>query len=190
MASSKVALANISLDLIGATTILSFDDDTNEARIVKRMYEESKKEVMRSHPWNSIRKRVTLSPTVTTPAFYYSNTYQLPSDYLRVLPYGTLADTEYQIEGKKLLSNESSVELIYLANIDDTTVFEALLTKAIALRLAADICYRIVQSNSLVERLEGQYERVLRRAKTINAQEQQSQNLEAEDWLNSRNIGI
>lgn len=190
MANTKVALANIALDLIGAATILSFDDDTNEARIVKRMYEESKKEVLRSHPWNSAKKRVVLSPLATAPEFGFSNKFKLPSDCLRVLPYGSLEDLSYHIEGGHLLCNESTVELSYIADISDTTVFDASLTKAIALKLASDICYRLVQSDSLADKMERDYERVLRRAKTMNAQEQQAQYLQAEDWLNSREQGV
>lgn len=186
MANTKVALANIALDLIGAATIMSFDDDSNEAKIIKRMYEESKREVIRSHTWNCVRKRVILAPLTTSPPFGYGNTFKLPSDLLRVLPLGSLVGLSYEIEERNLLCNEDSIELHYLADITDVTIFDSLLTKAIALKLAADICYRLVQSDALTERMESKYDKILRRAKTINAQEQQEQALQADAWLDSR----
>ena len=190
MADTKIALANIALDLIGAATILSFDDDSNEARIVKRMYESSKKTVLRSHPWNCARKRVVLSPLTELPAFAFSYKFKLPTDCLRILPYASLVGTSYEIDQRHLLCDLETINLQYIANVTDTTLFDALVDDAIATKLASNICYRLVQSTSLAEKMSSDYERILRRAKTMNAQEQQEQSLQSETWLDSRLQGV
>ena len=82
---SAVDIANSALNLLGASTISAFTDDSKNARLINQRYEPVRNRVFRSHAWNCLHKRVQLAQNSTAPVVEYSHAYALPSDCLRVL---------------------------------------------------------------------------------------------------------
>ena len=74
-------------------------------------------------------------------------------------------------KGRKILSDESTINLIYLQKIEDTVQYDTLLTETIAARLAAEICYPLVASATLSRQLYELYERKLKEARFVDATE-------------------
>ena len=117
---SAVDIANSALNLLGASTISAFTDDSKNARLVNQRYEPVRNRVFRSHAWNCLHKRVQLAQNSTAPVVEYSYAYALPSDCLRVLKIhngvtdSIKSDMEYRIEGRKIKTNE--VKLVILEN--------------------------------------------------------------------------
>jgi hypothetical protein len=188
MAQSIIEICNSALTKIGAESILSLNDGTKTSAACKERYEPCKKYVLRRHPWNCAIKRVVLSPLLTAPEFGFSSKFQFPSDLLRILSIDG-GDSDYQIEGRNILSDESSHELIYIWDVNDPKLFDSTLDEAIAAYLAWDISYKITQSASLKETLMRDFREALKRAKTPDAQESAPSELSADYYLESRQSG-
>ena len=77
-----VSISNRALTFLGAQPITSLDDDTKEARACKRMFEQSRNQVLRGHPWNFAMKRVELAADTTSPVWGKTNAFSWPSDCL------------------------------------------------------------------------------------------------------------
>ncbi len=147
---SIVDICNSALNQIGASNIISLTEDSKAARICNQRFEFVRDSVFRAHPWNCLTTRASISPDADTPAFEFSQQFTLPTDpfCLRVLQ---LSDTDilYKIEGRKLLCNESTIEMIYIGRVTDANQYDMLLTETIAAALAADLAYALVGSSAL-----------------------------------------
>lgn len=124
--------------------------------------------------------------TVTKkPIFEWDNYFLLPSDYLRANRLEFKED-EYAIEGSVLLTNEDEVNLVYIAQITDVTKFEKNFDELLALMLAYELSYPLVQSNSLKATLQAELNAKLRDVRSFDAQEGNFEELESDLWLNVR----
>ena len=168
---SAVDIANSALNLLGASTISAFTDDSKNARLVNQRYEPVRDRVFRSHAWNCLHKRVQLAQNSTTPVVEYSFAYALPSDCLRVLKVhnGTTdsiqSDIDYKIEGRKILTNDTSVKLVYVARITDPNEMDVLLRETISAALASDIAYAVTANATLQQRMAEKYQLKLSEAR-------------------------
>jgi hypothetical protein len=94
--------------------------------------------------------------------------------------------TMYKIEGRKILSNESTCSIIYLGRVEDTELYDSLLTSALAHRLAAKIAYAITGSSTIAQSMQGLYELRLREAKSVDAMEGYPEQPLADTYINIR----
>lgn len=144
---SKVQICNLALARLGASRITSLSDNTNEAKLCNLMYDDLAEEVMSEGAWSSTIKRASLAKTTNTPAFGFTDEFQLPTDpfCLRVLAINDLTpgDYDYRIEGDKLLANISTMKIKYIGRLTDTQSYDPMLKRAIVSRLAAELAYPI-----------------------------------------------
>jgi len=187
-APSTTDIANRALQMLGANTILALTDATREARAADTCYDSCRKAELRSHPWNFAVKRVILAPDATAPAFGYAYQFTLPSDCLRV-PLPRDATLDWRAEGNKLLTNTlqspwlgatqassstgtgAKLMLAYIADITDTTQYDALFIEVLAARMAVAMCDQITQSNTKKQAIEGDYKALVSEARKVNAME-------------------
>ncbi|WP_237763927.1 hypothetical protein [Terrimicrobium sacchariphilum] len=143
---------------------MSLDDRTPEAALCNRFYDQTRDEVLQSHPWNFAIKRATLSLLADAPAFGWAYQYQLPSDCLRILQLNGYqvyqADGRFDIEGGRMMTNCDTAQVRYIARVTDGTLFPPLFVEALALKLATRLAKPITGSASEVERLKTEYERI------------------------------
>ena len=141
---SVVDICNSALNLLGASTISALSDDSKNARLCNQRYEPVRNRVFRSHNWNCLIKRVQLAQNSTAPVVEYSFAYALPSDSLRVLKiHNATVDSiesnlDYKIEGINIVTNETTVFLVYVALDTDPNNYDAYLREAVSHQLAAD----------------------------------------------------
>lgn len=185
MPSSIIEICNSALTKVGASAILSLDDNNKEARACKLRYPAVKRIVLRCHPWNCAIGRVSLAQDVAVPPFGFSNQFTLPSDSLRVLDVGP-CDICYRIEGRKIMANGSELQLKYIRNVANEADFDDLLAEAIACYLGWDIAYKVTQADDARDAIWKQYVQVLRLAKSVDAQEERDYELEADLLVDSR----
>lgn len=185
MAITQTDICNNALILVGADRISSIDEDTKSAILLKAVYSLERDSSLRDHPWNSCKKRVTLSPNSTTPDFGYDYQYDLPSDYLKMIviyPFGT----DYRIENGQILSDETTLDTIYIYRNTDESSWGTDFCKAFALRLAMTVGYALTQNASLVEALEKKYKIFLAEARSMNGMENPIKGLQADVFTNAR----
>lgn len=119
------------------------------------------------------------------PEFDYDYAFSCPTDYLRIIR-TSLTSEEFKIENDRLFTDESSVKVLYIAQITDTTEFPAYFISALATRLAAEIAYPITNSTTLAEAKLKEYQIKLKQAKQIDGQEGTLEKQEDTSWIDSR----
>jgi hypothetical protein len=175
---SDVEIANNALSMLGDDPITSLTDDTPRARLVNRIYPQTRDAVLRSHPWNCATSRATLGQLSTSPVYGWAYQYQLPSDpyCLRVLALNDREDwacpgDEFKVEGRALLTDAASANIRYIFRITDPAQYDAMLYEALSAKLASKMAYAITKSQSTVKAMLEIYDGILRETRTIDGQE-------------------
>jgi len=190
---SVVQICNSALNQLGASSITALTEDSKNARICNERYETIRDAVYRSHPWNCLVKRVQLAQDSDTPAWGFTYQYTLPSDCLRVLQIRDY-NSDYKIEGRKLLIDESDVYLIYLTIETDVNQLDILLRETISAGLAQDIAYAITSNLQVTKLMAEKYQAKLSEARHTDASEGYNTNpavaptdqIITEDFITSR----
>lgn len=184
---SWVGIANAALSKIGSQPITALTQANTRARLCNERLPEVFKIVLESHFWACAKKQITLSPLADPPVFGWSAAFQLPVDYLRIK---SLEDSPpYEIVGKRILSNEATLELTYIYAISDPTQVDTQLSEAVALYLAKDICVRLTEDQGKRDDLDRQYQQMVKRAKTVDSQGSYDQQLDVDSAIESRFSG-
>jgi len=170
---STVDIANYALNSLGASNITALDENSKPARIVNQRYEAVRDSVFRSHPWNCLQKRTSLAKDATAPAWGFTAQFTLPADCLRLL-YIIDYDSNYKVEGRKILSNTSTMKILYISRVEDPNQYDELLRETLSAALAADIAYGITSSNPVSEKMNTLFQDKLRDARFVDATEGQN----------------
>ena len=170
---STVDICNGALNQLGATTILSLTEDSKNARICNQRYTQVRDGVFRSHPWNCLQKRVELAADTTAPAWGFKVSFTLPSDCLRLL---RILDYEsnYKVEGRKILSNTSSMKILYIGRITDPNEYDELLRETLSASLAADIAFAVTSNNTTATNMYNLFQDKLKDARFVDSTEGQN----------------
>lgn len=182
---SIVDICNMALNEAGESSIMDLSEDSKEGRLCNQFYALTRDMVLRSHPWNFAIKRIELAQLTDTPVFGYNFQFQLPSDCLKVQQTDDEFDI-FKIEGRKLLSNNSIVKIVYTSRVEDTAQFDSLFVEALYLMLSSKIAFNLSDNNGLSQTLFAKAEAKIRHAKSMDGQEGIVDIVEADQWLNSR----
>lgn len=183
---SEVDICNSALTKLGVEHIVSLDEDSKAARLCKEQYPKIRDEILGSHLWNFAMKRAALALLPDVPAFGFSYTYALPTDYIRVLHMSNKS-VRFKIEqNKRLITNNTSGNILYIAKITDVSMYSPVFSEALAYQLAVDLSYALVQNSALGERLNGKATQKLRDARSFDGQEGTPDELLSDVWLNDR----
>lgn len=186
MAASAVAIVNSALIKLGVETITSLSGTSKQAVLANEQYTKIRDDLLARYYWAFAKKRVALVEDTTAPAFEYENRFVLPNDYIRALYVYPSGTTEWLEEGGYLLTNDESVELVYIAQITDTTKFSKTFDEVFALRLAYDLAYPLVQSVTLKESLYNEYKNEIRDVRSIDSMLGTPVDYNDDVWLRAR----
>ena len=167
---TQVDICNIALTSLGDQRIVSLSDNNERARLCSARYDDVRDAVLRAYPWNCALKRAELAPSVATPAWGYSYIYPLPSDCLRVIDVEGY-EVPYEVEGRNILTDASTVKLLYLAKVTDASQYDSLLVQAIGTRLAMEIAEPLTGRRDLRQDLTAKYQAVLAEARSVDTAE-------------------
>jgi len=170
---SVVDICNSALNLLGASTISALTDDSKNARLCNARYTQVRDSVFRSHPWNCLQKRIQLAADTDTPAWGFTKQYTLPADCLRVL---TILDydADYKIEGRKILTDNSTMKILYISRVEDPNEYDELLRETLSAALAADIAYAVTSSNPTATNMFNLFQSKLKEARFVDSTEGQN----------------
>ena len=196
---SEVSICNRALQLLGADTIIALTDDTSRARTMATAYQAVRDAELERRKWRFAIKRVQLAALSTAPVFGYAYQYQVPNDYLRLIPGGDLVSVAdlsdyrtgssalYVVEGDKILTDLGApLSIRYLARIEDSATFSPSFSEALSARLADDCCERITQSDSKRQLAMAAYSRAVKEAVRANAIEAAPESQADGEWIMAR----
>jgi len=199
MANSETEIVNSALAKVGEDSITDLTENRKAARVSARQYPLMRDALIRRYRWNFAIRRVTLSSEAATPAFGFTNQFLVPSDNIRVL--GIFDEDElqqnytasripYKVEGNKILTDDDTLPLFYLARITDVALFDPLFSEALAWFLAIDLAIPLTTVRKLREDAVIGFKKAVLAAKRADAIEGSPEVIESSEWLDSRHAGF
>lgn len=197
---SQTDVLNDALSQIGATVITGIDDGSINANHCKRMYPALLDDLLRSHHWNFAMRRAVLVADAAAPLFEFAFSYTLPTDSLKIVEYnGASLDTtnlslfesttvsRYKIEGRKLLTNDGEVKIVYVARVTDPNVWDSLFYQVVAGWLASKLASAITKDARMArDLLQNTLSLLLPMALAVDGQEGTVEPFRADDLLRGR----
>ena len=189
---SVVDICNSALNLLGASTISALTEDTKNARLCNQRYEPIRNRIFRAHNWNCLITRTQLAQDSTAPIVEYAYAYTLPVSCLRILKIhnGTTdsiaSNLNYKVEGRKILTGEGTVYLVYIALDTDPNVYDSYLREAISAEIAADLCYAITNNSALATKYRAMADERLREARFVDSTENALDTVESNEFTDAR----
>ena len=186
------------MDMLGASTITSLTENSKESRLCARNFDLVRDSILRGHSWNWAIVRKQLAKDEETPPFGFTAQFSLPTDpfCLRVISFhDSDVDSDvaaydsrimFKIEGRKVLTNEASCQIIYIGRITDTEQYDASFRFALATGIAAETAYAITGSNALSQQMKITHTSALSEARSIDAKEGFPEQITANDFVNIR----
>lgn len=186
MTTTRVSIRNYALSLIGDKSIAAFEEDSARAERVRSIYDQVRKSVLRDHPWSCAKKRAILSPSATHPSFGYAHAFPLPSGFIRLI---NANSCEYEIENRHILANTNQINLEFIFDNDNEDTWDSMLVEAVSLKMAHRLCKPTTGSDAAGQSALEEYERLLKKARFVNAQERPSPSVQwgGDGYLEYRN---
>lgn len=191
----EVDIVNMALDHLGQSQISSISPaTTNAEKICARHYDAVRQELLREWNWNFAYTLgvASLDNGVTIP-FDYDNAYLLPNDCLRFISMEGENEISrimtYQISGRHIYyngSDASSINVRYVKDVTDVSLWDALFRNIMALKLALKVAYAFTKSKSDVERINSLLSLELQGAISIDGQERPPFRRETSRVINAR----
>lgn len=194
---AAVEICNLALDLLKQDAITSIDSPTGGTDVIcARWYDHVRRATLRKHPWNFAATRTTLTPNATAPAFGYSQAFDLPNDFIRLLTIGD--DTidnlqgQYQLEDGQLLfsyADDSSLKIRYVYDFTNVALMDPLFVDVLAAELALRIAYKVTGSDDAGDRIKDHLKLIAPEAYAIDGQERPPIRIQRSKFLDRRRSG-
>lgn len=183
---SEVDICNGALLALGANTITSLTaQNDNKATLCNFLYANMRDAVLRAYPWNFAKALGSRSANSTGPIMEFDNSFNLPSDCLRVL-YLSDREARYKVVGREIHTDETSIKFAYISRVTDVTKFDSLFTMCLVARMAEVLSYPITKSKTNVELMRAMYQDKLMEAEEIDSQEGTADDIISDGLLDVR----
>jgi len=205
---SSTDICNRALQKLGAKRIATLNDASPSARAVNLAYDIVRRAELRKRVWNFSIQRASLSADAIPPSWGRQNSFTLPPDFLRLAESYpeqltndvnvvgvTVAFTaeftgmkDWVIEQNKIVTNDDApLEIRYVQDITDTTLFDPLFSEALSTAIAFEICEELTQSNTKKQAMGQHYLAIIDEAKLANSMEVAPADPPPDTWLAARN---
>jgi len=161
----KIEMISNAFVLLGASPIASLEEGS-EGLVASALYEQNYKTLLASHSWRFATKKATLARLVDTPQNSYDYQYQLPSDIITVV--NVYQNTDYEIYGDKLYSNQPTIEIDYRYRVDET-LLPSYFVSTFEFLLASLFAVPITDNSQRATYYYAVYQEQLRKAKNIDS---------------------
>lgn len=165
---SDVEICSTALRLIGAEKIDAFEDESREARVCSSIYTSFLKSLLQSGVWRFAMGQAELSKLTAVPLFGFTNAFQLPANYLRLIGKNNPA-LKHQIFEDKLYANANAILVNYQFRPAEAT-FPSYFEKTLYLQLAEVLAVAIPEDEAKSKLYGGLATKQLIMARTVDAQ--------------------
>jgi len=172
---------------MGDKSILAPTDNNKRAKVTRRWYDICRKQMLRGYTWSFTKEYVTLSKDTATPAHTRAFQYSWPADAVRILMDNTNDDRDFIIHGRKILTDtDTTIDIEYIKNIEDPTLFDDMFVPALASLIAFRSVEEITGSDQKKAGLKADMRDAVAEAKRIGSIEKQSDERPEDDWVLAR----
>jgi len=181
---SETDAINDALGMIGATRVTAIDDQSVNANHCQVFYPSLRRAELTAVHWTFNKKRIELAQDATPPPFEFAFSYTLPADNLKLIEYnGANLDTSnlslfeaatlyrFKVEGNKVLTNDGTVKIVYLADVVDPNLWSGFFYQALAALLAAKLAMAIPKDARKSAELFAQGRELMAMAAAIDGQQ-------------------
>ena len=179
----KTGIANLALSNLGEARIQSLTEDSSRARACSARMDNVLESILRMHVWNSALERQLLVRG-EEPIFGWNYSYQLPADCIKVVEVEPVS--RFMVEKKNILSNETSLYLLYVATPTDTNNLDSLLAEAIAMKLAVEIAETLTSKEGLKSEMAQKYFLAVQEARSANSRDKTPEHRERSSYLDAK----
>lgn len=161
MALTSVQICANALVRLGATPITSFDDGTDVATFCQTIYNQKKKFILSSYPWQFSFKFAQLSRQTATPSMQWEYQYTLPADRIMTgFPavytdddVGARPIREFAIVGNVLMSDEPTLYVKYQYDVDES-LWPEYFTELMINIMKVELAYLVTDNTQLYQELK------------------------------------
>lgn len=176
--SSKVDLCNMALSHLGNYgSVTNIDTPSNAKEITFALwYDITRQTLLKMTMPNFALSRRVVSQVSVAPVFGYGYAYEYPSDCLKVLGIGNVAEklNDYSIEANQIITDqdyEEGLELRFIKDITDVNQMSPEFKMLLPWVLAANVCMDITQDAAKKQMIEGLLPSKMSAMSGLNAQE-------------------
>jgi hypothetical protein len=169
---TELEVVNQALRLLGDDPLTQAEWAAQTLRRAQLAYQyltSARKTTLTEYPWDFATVYDTLDPDAVAPPWGYTYRYEYPALALRVLI--TEDDTTFKRVGPWLYSNEATLNISYIEDVTDWTLFPEHFASAVAAALALKMCEGDTGKGELWKRLTDMYRHELTLAKAIEGHE-------------------
>lgn len=174
---SSVDICNLALAYLGQEPIMTLDDESKASRLCKQFYDSCRHSMLRLAPWSFALKRTVLAQEADTGLF------RIPVDCLRVVEVYTPV---YLIKQNYIEASETSLEILYVQDIEVVTEMDVLFRELLALKIAKDICISLTADMNLAQLMDNKFREKEADARHTMSGEQFPQMLDESPWIVAR----
>lgn len=186
----KQALVHLEKETIADTV----DTEVTAVNVFTNAWDGVVEEAFNEGDWNIFKVSAALALNlVVTPSSGWTYVFDYPDDYLRTVtvstsPFFHNVHMHFADEGGYLHANTDTLYLRYISNamMDDLDKWPTMFWRYVALKLAFETCGRLTGGTGLRDRLEKQVDRALRKAKSVDARNENNKQLGPGSWLRAR----
>lgn len=188
MATSKVAIANLALQKLGAKRIESLTQDHPNARSINACFDAVRDTLLRQYDWSFAIKRGSIAADGDGPTWGDWDRFSLPNDFIRLLRDNETGQApDWKIEGQYILSADGApLEIRYIARIEDPNFYDACFVDALAAALAFQCCEEITGSTGKQDRARADKMDAIAEGYRTGAIEKDGQDSPEDEWVAAR----
>ena len=183
---SVLRVVNSALAEVGSPRLTALADGTPVSDLCDREYATTRDRVFYECACNEIVRRIRLvNAENTAPAFGFAKAFVLPDDFIRLLRFDD-PSFRFRIENGQVLTDQTSLNMIYVFRNEDVTTWGPGLMDAVVLRLASRLAKPITGSDDLSFKMFDKSRDSIAELRYQDAQQGPTDYYAGSTWDNSR----
>jgi hypothetical protein len=184
---SDVEIVNNALSKLGEQPILTFDDDSEPARLATRTFSDTRDDLLRTNPWNFATRRAQIAAETATPVYEFARSYPVPSDFLKLIEIDNPNRWPFKLEEGRILTDLATpINIRYIFRVTDADSMDSSFREALAAILARDWAEPLAATTTLSQQMAVIARQKLSNALALDAQEDPPKTLRSTSFLDAR----